>query len=170
MIRKTFPAIVFMLFTAACMLLTPTADGTATPSALDNAATQTAAALPTATALVPSPTTTVEPLPVPAETVTSTPEESPQAESQFIAYISFGHLLVTDVTNEVQGGTTQYSVAGQSDQVLDLAWSPSGEFVAFVSAAQSEPHIFYVFAQGASSPTDLGPGTAIAWSPDNQSI
>jgi Tol biopolymer transport system component len=54
--------------------------------------------------------------------------------------------------------------------VTDLVWSPSGEFVAFVSAAQGDPHLFYVFALGASSPIDLGIGSAPAWSPDSQSI
>jgi WD40 repeat protein len=78
--------------------------------------------------------------------------------------------MVTDVSGGVQGGTGQYTVAGQSDQVTDLVWSPSGEYVAFVSAAPGEPHIFYIFALGQSSPTDLGPGSAPAWSPDSQSI
>ena len=169
MIRKMLPVIVIMLFTVACRLLMPSVEGTATPSGLTDTATETAS-LTTPTALDATPTTTVEPLPIPSEEASATPEQPAQAESKFIAYISFGHLLVTDVTNNVQGGTTQYSVAGQSDQVIDLAWSPSGEFVAFVSAAQGEPHIFYIFAQGASSPTDLGPGSAIAWSADSQSI
>ena len=78
--------------------------------------------------------------------------------------------MVTDVSGGVQGGTGQYTVAGQSDQVTDLVWSPSGEYVAFVSAAPGEPHLFYIFALGQSSPTDLGPGSAPAWSPDSQSI
>jgi Tol biopolymer transport system component len=89
---------------------------------------------------------------------------------QFLAYISGGHLLVTDVTNSVKGGTTQYTVAGQSDQVADLVWSPSGELVAFVSAASGTPHIFYIFALGQSEPTDLGPGSVPAWSPDSTSL
>jgi hypothetical protein len=87
-----------------------------------------------------------------------------------IAYVSEGQLLVTDVTNGLQGGTTQYTVAGDNDQVTDIAWSPSGELLAFVSAAQGAPHIFYIFALGQSSPTDLGPGSSPAWSPDSQSI
>jgi hypothetical protein len=79
-------------------------------------------------------------------------------------------LLVADVTNNVKGGTTQYSVAGESDQVTDLVWSPSGEFVAFVAAPKGDQHVFYIYALGQSSPTDLGPGNAPAWSPDSQSL
>jgi Tol biopolymer transport system component len=74
------------------------------------------------------------------------------------------------VTNGDQGGATQYTMTGESDQVTDLVWSPSGELVAFVSAATGEPHVFYVFALGQGSPTDLGPGSAPAWSPDSRSI
>lgn len=89
---------------------------------------------------------------------------------QLLAYVNDGQLLVTDVTGGVQGGTTQYTVKGASDEVSDIVWSPSGEFVAFVSTAQGDPHVFYIFALGQSSPTDLGPGTAPAWSPDSQFI
>jgi dipeptidyl aminopeptidase/acylaminoacyl peptidase len=112
--------------------------------------------------------------PLPAETISPTAAQPatvpPQGQQQLLAFISNGQLLVTDVTNGVQGGTTQYSVAGQSDQVTDLVWSPSGEFVAFVSAASGTPHVFYVFAVGQSTPTDLGPGSGPAWSPDSRSI
>jgi len=133
-------------------------------------ATQTAAALPSATAFAPATTAVTETQPVPAETFTPTTTQPPQATNQFLAYIQDGQLLVTDVTNGVQGGTTQYTVAGQSDQVIDLAWSPSGEFVGFVSTASGDPHLFYIYALGASTPTDLGPGSALAWSPDSQSV
>lgn len=123
---------------------------------------------PTATAAPPldlTPTTTTAPLPVPPEeTISPTPEQ------QFLAYIRDGHLQVTDVTNGVQGGTTQYTMAGVDDQVTDLIWSPSGEFVAFVSVVGDVLHIFYIFALGQSSSTDLGPGSAPAWSPDSASI
>jgi hypothetical protein len=101
---------------------------------------------------------------------TQTPTAASPSGQQFIAYIQGGQLLVTDVSGGVQGGTTQYTVTGESDQVTDLVWSPSGEYVAFVSAATGEPHLFYIFALGQSSPTDLGPGSAPAWSPDSQSI
>jgi dipeptidyl aminopeptidase/acylaminoacyl peptidase len=70
----------------------------------------------------------------------------------------------------VQGGTTQYTVAGESDKVSDIAWSPSGEFVAFVSMATGDAHVLYIFARGQSSPTDLGPGSFPSWSPDSKSI
>jgi dipeptidyl aminopeptidase/acylaminoacyl peptidase len=116
------------------------------------------------------PTATVAPLAVPSEAISPTPAQSPQPELQLIAYEQNGQLLVTDITNAVQGGTTQYTVKGESDEVSDMVWSPSGEFVAFVSTAQGNPHVSYIFALGQSSPTDLGPGTAPAWSPDSRSI
>jgi hypothetical protein len=142
----------------------PDLNATATQDAINNGATQNAA-LVTPTPLVPiTPTTTI---PSDVATLTAQP---PQTQQQLIAYIRDGHLLVTDVTNGVQGGTTQYTVAGESDQVGDVAWSPSGEFVAFVSAATGTSHIFTIFALGQSSPIDLGPGSAPAWSPDNTSI
>jgi WD40 repeat protein len=108
--------------------------------------------------------------PVPSDGLSPTPTQPTTTGQQFIAYVRDGQLLVTDVTNGVQGGTTQYTLAGQSDQVMDIVWSPSGEFVAFVSAATGEPHIFYIYALGQSSPIDLGPGSTPAWSPDSKSI
>jgi WD40 repeat protein len=139
---------------------------------LEETPTQDVNQMATLTAIIPpqdpTPTTTVPPLPFPRET--STPTPAPQFSQQFIAYESNGHLLVTDVTGGVQGGTTQYTVAGESDQVTDIAWSPSGEFVAFTSAAKVEPHVFYIFASGQSSPIDIGPGSSPAWSPDSKSL
>src|SRR5512140_3657171 len=149
MLRKLLLLCTSIVFATACGALTP---GTGIPA-------------PTATA--PIPTTAPASEPAPTESPSSTP---PQATQQFVAYVSNGQLLVTDVTNGVQGGTTQYTVAGESDQVSDIAWSPSGEFVAFVSTAKGDPHIFYIYALGESSPTDLGPGSSPAWSPDSQSL
>ncbi|HSK86920.1 MAG TPA: hypothetical protein VK880_01085 [Anaerolineales bacterium] len=168
MTRKTLLDVLcisVIAFLAACIPATPDLNATATQDALNNAATQTAAPPP-----IPTPTTTTPPLPVPSEAASPTPEQLPQGPTQLLAYISNGHLLVTDVTNGVKGGTTQYTLAGESDQVGDLVWSPSGEFVGFVSTATGTPHIFYIFALGQSSPIDLGPGSAPAWSPDSQSI
>jgi hypothetical protein len=143
---------VFLILTlTACVPGAPQVSPTATP---------TAAPLP-----MPTPTATLPPLPVPPEVTATSP-----TQVQLLAYVSSGQLLVTDVTNGVKGGTTQYTVAGESDQAGDVIWSPSGEFVAFVSTATGTPHVFYVFAQGQSSPIDLGPGSSPAWSPDSQSI
>jgi WD40 repeat protein len=118
--------------------------------------------------------TAISDTPVLAETVSPTAAlpvtQPPQGQMQFLAYISNGQLLVTDVTNGAQGGTTQYTLTGESDQVTDLVWSPSGEFVAFVSVASGTPHVFTIFALGQSSPIDLGPGSAPAWSPDSRFI
>ncbi len=170
MIRKALLICVSLVFIAACnFLLTPGVDGTATQDALNNAATQTAAAFTSATPPIITPTSPGGETTVPVETVSPTPAP-PQGTAQFLAYISNGQLVVSDVTNGVLGGTTQYTVAGESNQVSDLVWSPSGEFVAFVSQAGGEPHVFYIFALGQSSPTDLGPGSAPAWSPDSQSL
>ena len=148
---------------AACLPAQPTLEATPTQD-VNQIATPTVAIPPP----IPTATTTVAPLPIPQESFTPIP--APQTGSQLIAYEQGGQLLVTDVTGGVQGGTSQYTVAGQNDQVTNITWSPSGEFVAFVSAASGEPHLYYIFALGQSSPTDLGPGSAPAWSPDSASL
>ena len=158
-----FLYIAAVCFAAACVPLPAPREPTATPQGADNTLTPTA--------FVPV-TTTFTPEAPPTTEIPSTPTPTPAVSSsrQFLAYISYGQLLVTEVTNGVQGGTTQYTVAGESDQVTDVVWSPSGEFVAFVAAPRGEEHLFYIFALGQSSPTDLGPGSAPAWSPDSTSI
>lgn len=177
MIRKAFLIFASIVF-AACLPLTPGIESTATQDSLNSAATQTAAAVTTATLTTETASfVTATPMgetPVSAETISPTAAQPatlpPQGQQQLLAFISNGQLLVTDVTNGVQGGTTQYTMAGQDDQVTDLVWSPSGEFVAFVSVASGTPHVFYVFALGQSTPTDIGPGSAPAWSPDSRWI
>ena len=170
MFRKLFVLCISILLAAACVPQTPGSTVTTTLD-LNDIATQTAAAITTPTAFLPSTTTaTAETPTIPPETASPTATPPVQGVTQLIAYIKDGQLMVTDVTDNRQGGTTQYTVAGASDQVMDLAWSPSGEFIAFVSVAQVDPHVLIVFAQGQSSPTDLGPGSAITWSPDSQSI
>jgi hypothetical protein len=176
-----FLCLATILFAAACIPQIPGVDGTATQDALNNAATQTAGALPTATVATPTPiaipsitSTPLAETPAAAQTISPTAAQPatlpPAGQMQLLAYINNGQLLVTDVTDGVQGGTTQYTLAGESDQVTDLVWSPSGEFVAFVSAATGTPHVFYTFALGQGSPIDLGPGSAPAWSRDSRWI
>jgi len=160
----------YLLLSCCSLLLTfctfpgPNPGITATPVTPDQ--TGTATAPPN----LPPRTSTTTPLPNTPELPTQTSTAAAASRQQFIAYIQGGQLVVTDVSGGVQGGTTQYTMTGESDQVTDLAWSPSGEYVAFVSVARGEPHLFYIFALGQSSPTDLGPGSAPAWSPDSRSI
>ena len=161
--RKLILPSLTLLVMLACSL--PAVAGTPTLDVSVISATQTAAALLTAVPTGEGDATAVIP-----ETAVPTLGAPTQGGQQFIAYIRDGQLLVTDVSNNVQGGTTQYTLAGESDQVSDLAWSPNGEFVAFVSSAGSEPHVFYIFALGQSSPVDLGAGSGPAWSPDSQSV
>src|SRR5215207_1056943 len=161
--KRTFTLLVGISILLASCIPSPS-ETTATPGVVEPSVT------PTLVTPLESPTatTTVAPLPVPQESFTPVPPA--QTGAQLIAYEQGGQLLVTDVTGGVQGDRTQYTVAGQNDQVTNITWSPSGEFVAFVSAASGEPHVYYVFALGQSSPTDLGPGSAPAWSPDSSSL
>ena len=147
--RKSFLHFLYVavvLFAAACTPLTPSADQDGPPRDGDLS--------PTPTVFVPTPTATLVPELTPIVAASLTPTPGPLSAPQFLAYSSNGQLLVTDVTNGVQGGTTQYTVAGESDQVTDLVWSPSGEFVAFVSAATGIPHVFYIAFIGGAYPDD----------------
>lgn len=158
----------FLLVISSTLLLTfctsPLPTVTVTPGVTSTLAIETV------TPTVGFDTPTFTPTAAPNPEVSQTPTTVPISEAQFIAYVQNGQLMVSDVTGGIKGGTGQYTVAGESDQVTDIVWSPSGEFVAFVSNAQGEPHLFYIFALGQSSPTDLGPGSLPAWSPDSQSI
>ena len=155
-----FLSLFILMLVAACAQIP-------SPPGPDATATQVVV---TATNFVPTATVISSTEPAPTGEPSATATIPPISESQFIAYVQDGQLLVTDVTNGVKGGTGQYTVAGESDQVSDVVWSPSAEFVAFVSGAKGESHIFYIFALGQSSPTDLGSGSSPAWSPDSQSI
>src|SRR5512133_2244237 len=168
--KRVFPTYlcVLLIWIAAACAPVPA------PPAPNQTATSVANDISTQTALIPTATlpATLPPEITPTEVASATPAPaaSPASAMQFVAYIQDGQLLVTDVTNGVKGGTTQYTALGQVDQVNDLVWSPSGEFVAFVAPVNGDMHLFYIYALGDSSPTDLGPGSAPTWSPDSQSI
>lgn len=159
-----FFSLLLIALVAACA---PVPVPPASPTASAPDATQTAF-IPTSTP--PAITATLATESSPPVEISPTPAASQTSSQQFLAYVQDGQLLVSDVTGGVLGGTTQYTMTGESDQASDIAWSPSGEFVAFTSSAKGEPHVFYIFALGESSPTDLGPGSAPTWSPDSQSI
>jgi dipeptidyl aminopeptidase/acylaminoacyl peptidase len=171
----------------ACNVLSP---GPATPTL---SAVPPSATLP-ATATVPptvAPSATVPPTepptqaasatsapsasdtPAPEATTQSAPSDTPGAagNQSFLAYVMQGQLLVTDVTGGAVGGTTQYTQAGVNDGVYDLVWSPSGQLIAFVSAGTGrDAHVYVVYAVGAGTPVDLGPGGQPNWSPDSTRI
>ncbi|MCC7358579.1 MAG: DPP IV N-terminal domain-containing protein [Anaerolineales bacterium] len=154
----------------ACSVFSPAA--TATPSSL------TAAPIVTDTPAAPVATDTAAPaatdtLSSPTETVAPAPTDTPAAPpaQQFIAYVDpVRNLLVTNVTGDVLGGTTQYTQIAVEGQALDLAWSPSGEYVGFVTSRPDNVHVYYVYAVGAGTPVDLGIGADVAWSPDSAHI
>jgi len=163
----------FRLLTLAALLATASVLAACNLAAPD-LPTQVAP-LPTNTAQPPAPTATAEPLPAtqppaPVESPTASPSPTTTPQLQFIAYVQNGQLLVTDVTGGVKGGTTQYTLEGVDDQVSDLVWSPSGEFIAYTSFAQGQPRLFVVYAVGAGTPLEIGPGANPAWSPDNTQL
>ncbi len=145
---------------AACVPLTPGAEGSAAPAA--------AVSLPTPTPAASTPATaeTAVPLPSPIVTDTPTPAQPAPSEPQRIAFTRDGNLVIAAVTEGAQSVLTQIPIEG--GQAIHLAWSPSGQNLAFTSSVGDEPHLFSVSASGESAPTDLGPGSAPAWSPDGQ--
>lgn len=157
--RRFFVGLLSLLL-AACDLFSSAPTATLVPTAPPTSAEP-------ATATSAPSTATATTAPVEASTPTSAPQPSPAPAQQFIAYVQNGQLLVTDVTGGVKGGTTQYTQPGVDDQVTDLVWSPSGEFVAYTAPIGIDTHLFVVFAVGAGTPVDLGPGAEPAWSPDS---
>ncbi len=170
MTRRTSTILLILpLLTAlACNVLSPATPTAAPPSAvLVVSDTPAAPPGPTATPEAAAPSDTPE-APTAAPAVTDTPL-APSGPA-FLAYIQGGQLLVANVAGDVLGGVTQYTVTGVDDAVYDLVWSPSGEFVAFTSWATGDSHLFVVYAEGAGTPVDLGPGSAPNWSPDSLEI
>jgi WD40 repeat protein len=145
--------------------LPPTTAPSATPPATATlAASATAAATDTS---APSATDT------PAPAGASATPEAGGGSPTFLAYVQQGQLVVTNVTGGAVGGTTQYTQAGVNDGVYELAWSPDGQSIAFVSAGAngSNPaHVYVVYAVGAGTPVDLGPGSEPSWSPDSTRV
>jgi hypothetical protein len=172
------PLVWLSLAALACSLFQPAS--TATPFPLTDVAvlTETPAgdtAVPPSAAPSEEPSLTppVEPsltpeVPPAATDTPVTPETSEPPALQFIAYVDAARqLLVTNVTGDVLGGTTQYTLPEVDGQVLEFYWSPSAEFIAFTASRPDNVHIEYVYAVGAGTPVDLGLGNNLAWSPDS---
>ncbi len=154
----------------ACSVFQPAAPATLTSPPLpitDTPAAQATTAVPPAAteAATPVPPAATETVAAPADTAT------PDAAPQFIAYLDADRqLLVTNVTGGVLGATLQASSAAAEGEVLEFAWSPSGEYLAFVGLIGGDPHLYVVNVIGAGSPVDLGFGTSLAWSPDSTRV
>jgi dipeptidyl aminopeptidase/acylaminoacyl peptidase len=173
-VARKHPVIALLPLALAALACSLFQAPTPTPPALTpvQVVTDTPAGPGPATATeVPSPTPggTTQPAPTPSETAgpVETPTTAAPGAQSFVAYVRDGHLLVSDVTGGVLGGTTQYTLAGVDDGVYDLVWSPSGEYIAFTSAASGNAHVYVVFAVGQGTPLDLGPGGQPNWSPDS---
>ncbi len=54
--------------------------------------------------------------------------------------------------------------------MTDFVWSPSGEYIAYTGLIGEDQHVFYVYAEGAGTPVDLGAGAIAAWSPDSTQV
>ncbi|MCC6191530.1 MAG: PD40 domain-containing protein [Anaerolineales bacterium] len=164
-----FELMVLLLAVLACNVLQPTAVPDQTPLPPSATPAGPRPATPTEQPASPTPAEPASPSATPtvaAGPAQPAPTPAPGATS-FVAYLRAGHLLVTDVTGGVLGGTTQYTRAGVDDGVYDFVWSPSGQFIAFTSAASGVPHVYVVYAVGAGTPLDLGPGGQPGWSPDS---
>jgi hypothetical protein len=156
------PVPLFILASLACNTLFPGGPGptNAPPTVSDT---------PSAADTTPSPTIAPSGTPSPAATTQAVSTETPApAATSLLAYVVDGQVEVSDVTGGVLGGTTQLTQAGVNDGVYDFVWSPSGEFIAFVSATGGDPHIFVadVFVEPVT-PVDLGLGSQPNWSPDS---
>jgi len=115
---------------------------TATPAATTSA---TSAATPTA----------------PAEV---TPTEAPART--LLAWATGTDLNVTTFGGGGAGDTQRYPI---SEPVQGLAWSPSGQWLAYTVGTDS-PQVYEVPATGIGTPIPIGAGFAPAWSPDEQSL
>ena len=190
--RATWPLALLALFGVAALACNALSPATSTPSVVPPSATGPATLPASATVPATRPPSPTEPAtlaasvtPAPSATETLAPAATTELAAaatatitktsggrlSFMAYVKQGQLLVTDVTGGAVGGTTQYTQAGVNDGVYDLVWSPSGEFIAFVSAGTNrDAHVYVVYAVGAGTPVDLGPGGEPNWSPDSARI
>ncbi len=161
-------AIRHLVFIAVMLISTACTYPTATPRVVEPTPPVTPILPATPTVPTPGTTVTIEPIPSPTASETPVPTQPQTSVPQWLAYVNNGQLLVTDLTDGMQGRTIQFPDIG--NQVTDMAWSPSGETLAFVSAMGDVSHLYVVAVPGPSSPVDLGIGSAPNWSPDSRSV
>ncbi len=159
--------LVVVLSLAGCAPAAVPGGATAPAAALESATaqpSQTPAPTATATHAPPTPTLTATPLPSP--TALPTPTELPV--ETYIAYVQQDALLVTHVIGGKALETKQIIQAQVSGGIIDIAWSPSGEYLAFNMVESSMMRVFVAKLQGDSPPVDLGNGSDFAWAPDSK--
>ena len=113
------------------------------------------------------------PSPVPTVTATSTLSPTEPPVETYIAYVQNDSLLVTHVMSGKRLETHEYIKSPQSQGILRVGWSPSGDYLTFTMLPDSSPHIYIVNVKASGKPidlgiADLGVGNDWAWSPDSK--
>ena len=172
----TLFALVVFLVTTACSLsagqtLPPTPGPTLQP--VQDVSTQTPA--PTSTLFPPTSTAAPTPSLAPTLTATLAPSPTEPARETSIAYVQNDSLLVTHVLGGKPLETREIIQSPQSGGIMNVGWSPSGEYLAFTMLPDSFPHVYIVDVQKNGKPIDLGIadlgfGKDWAWSPDSKAL
>ena len=92
-------------------------------------------------------------------------------QSQLLAYVRDGKLIISDITNGTPGRTKEYELAGiDINYPVVPIWSPSGAHLVLTAQLNQELHMFYLWDLESGIPVDMGRGSHPTWSPDGQSI
>ena len=115
-------------------------------------------AIPTATSSPPLLPNTAAPVATPTE---------PAVEA-YIAYVQKNTLFVTHVIGGQPLDTHQYTDPATTPFIVNVGWSPSGEFLTYNGYINSFLHVLFVNAMQGGTPVDLGIANDWAWSPDGK--
>lgn len=160
---------------AAASTPVPTANHTAAPISASATAPATAPAAPTtAAASASAPATIVVSTAFPTESPTAppptaVPSPTEPAVETYLAYAQDKNLFVAHVIGGQAVDTRQYTEPDPNGWIMSLAWSPSGEYLAFERLTpDSFPHAFYVNVFQGGPPVDLGISSGLSWSADSK--